>query len=38
MNKITDEAFLSLKILDNKTKEIHSSVTEDITSVKFVIN
>ena len=38
MNKITDASFLSLKILDNKTKEISSSTIDGITSVKFIID
>ena len=36
MNKITDNSFLSLKILDNKTKEIESSAKDGNTSVKFI--
>ena len=36
MNKITDNNFLSLKILDNKTKKIESSTTDGNTSVKFI--
>ena len=36
MNKITDNNFLSLKILDNKTKEIESNTADGITSVKFI--
>lgn len=36
MNKITDNSFLSLKILDKKTREIESNTTDGITSVKFI--
>ena len=36
MGKITDNSLLSLKILDNKTKEIKSNTKDNITSVKFI--
>jgi|GEM_PF-4815385 len=38
MNKITDDNFLSLKILDKKTKEIKSCTSDGVTSVKFILN
>ena len=38
MNKITDDSFFSLKILDNKTKEIKSYTKDGITTVKFVLD
>ena len=36
INKMTDSNFLSLKILDNKTKEIESYTKDSITFVKFI--
>ena len=37
MNKITDNSFLSFKILDSKTKEKHSYTKDGITTVEFIL-
>ena len=37
MNKITETTIISLKILENKSKEIQSNTQDDKTTVQFVI-